>query len=72
MKNKKKNKIIISTLLLFFAFCFIILFKGLNNSNKYIPKKIPEKNLINFNSKDLYSENKISSDQIFLGSELHL
>jgi cytochrome c biogenesis protein CcmG/thiol:disulfide interchange protein DsbE len=67
-----KNKITLSAALLFFAFCFIILFKGLNNSNKYIPKKIPEKNLINFNSKDLYSENKISSDQIFFGSEFYI
>ena len=37
--KKKKNKIIFSALLLFFAFCFIVLFKGLNNSNIYVPPK---------------------------------
>ena len=71
MKNKKKNKIIISVLFLFFTFCFIVLFKGLNNSNIYVPPQKTEKILKNFNSKDLYSENKISSDQIFVDSEFY-
>ena len=77
MKNKKKkakvnkNKIILSVLLLFFTFCFIVLFKGLNNSNIYLPPIKTEKILKNFNSKDLYSENKISSDQIFVDSEFY-
>ena len=61
-----KNKVILSVLLLFFTFCFIVLFKGLNNSNIYVPPTTTEKILKNFNSKDLYSENKISSDQIFV------
>ena len=69
--KKKKNKIILSALLLFFAFCFIILFKGLNNSNIYVPKEKTEKILKSFTSKDLYSENKISSDQIFVDSEFY-
>ena len=46
-------------------FCFIILYKGLNNSNIYVPEAKIEKTLIKFNSIDVYSENKISSDQIF-------
>jgi cytochrome c biogenesis protein CcmG/thiol:disulfide interchange protein DsbE len=77
MKNKKKkakvnkNKIILSVLLLFFTFCFIVLFKGLNNSNIYLPPIKTEKILKNFNSKELYSENKISSDQIFVDSEFY-
>ena len=66
-----KNKVILSVLLLFFTFCFIVLFKGLNNSNIYVPPKKAEKILKNFNSKDLYSENKISSDQIFVDSEFY-
>ena len=69
--KKKKNKIIFSVLLLFFAFCFIVLFKGLNNSNIYVPKEKTEKILKSFTSKDLYSENKISSDQIFVDSEFY-
>ena len=77
MKNKKKkakvnkNKIILSVLLLFFTFCFIVLFKGLNNSNIYVPKEKTEKILKSFTSKDLYSENKISSDQIFVDSKFY-
>ena len=70
-KNSKKTKIIFSALLLFFAFCFIVLFKGLNNSNIYVPKEKTEKILKSFTSKDLYSENKISSDQIFVDSEFY-
>ena len=52
--KKKKNKIIFSVLLLFFAFCFIVLFKGLNNSNIYVPKEKTEKILKSFTSKDLF------------------
>ena len=70
-KNSKKNKIIFSVLLLFFVFCFIVLFKGLNNSNIYVPKEKTEKILKSFTSKDLYLENKISSDQIFVDSEFY-
>ena len=66
-----KNKVILSVLLLFFTFCFIVLFKGLNNSNIYVPKEKTEKILKSFTSKDLYSENKISSDQIFVDSEFY-
>ena len=67
-----KNKIILSALLLFFTFCFIVLLKGLNNSNIYVPKEKTEKILKSFTSKDLYSENKISSDQIFVDSEFYV
>ena len=70
--KKKKNKIILIVLLLFFTFCFIVLFKGLNNSNIYVPKEKTEKILKSFTSKDLYLENKISSDQIFVDSEFYV
>ena len=67
-----KNKVILIVLLLFFTFCFVVLYKGLKNSNIYIPETISEKTLINFNSKDLYSENEISSDKIFVDSEFYI
>ena len=67
-----KNKVILIVLLLFFTFCFVVLYKGLNNSNIYIPKTISEKTLINFSSKDLYSKNEISSDKIFIDSEFYI
>ena len=44
-----KNKIILSVLVLFFTFCFIVLYKGLNNSNIYVPETKIEKTLIKFN-----------------------
>ena len=67
-----KNKIILSALLLFFTFCFVILYKGLNNSNIYVPEIKIEKTLKKLNSTDLYFGNKISSDQIFVGSEYYV
>ena len=67
-----KNKILLFTIVLFFIFCFVILFKSLNNSNIYVPKTISEKTLVNFNSKDFFSEVEISSDQIFVGNEFYI
>lgn len=67
-----KNKILLFTIALFLIFCFIILFKSLNNSNIYVPKTISEKTLVNFNSKDFFSEVEISSDQIFVGNEFYI
>ena len=67
-----KNKILLFTIVLFLIFCFIILFKSLNNSNIYVPKTISEKTLVNFNSKDFFSEVEISSDQIFVGNEFYI
>ena len=67
-----KNNILLFTIVLFLIFCFVILFKSLNNSNIYVPKTISEKTLVNFNSKDFFSEVEISSDQIFVGNEFYI
>jgi len=67
-----KNKILISLIIFFFIFCFIVLFKGLNNSNIYIPKLKSEKLLINFKSKELFSEIEISSDKLFIDSDFYI
>ena len=67
-----KNKILLSLAIFFLIFCFIVLFKGLNISNIYVPDSISKKPLINFNSQDFYSNKKISSDQIFKGSEFYI
>jgi len=66
-----KNKITLITLLLFFSFCLIVLFKGLNNSNEYIPENTYQ-NLKEFKSKDLYSDNEISSEKIFVNSDYYI
>ena len=67
-----KNKILFSLAILFFAFCFVILFKGLKKSNIYIPNVLSQKTLVSFESKDLYSEITIQSDKIFAGEEYYV
>tara|TARA_B100000953_G_C18010972_1_gene417985 strand:+ start:263 stop:784 length:522 start_codon:yes stop_codon:yes gene_type:complete len=67
-----KNKIFLISLLLFFSFCFVVLFKGLNNSNVYVPKKTTEKTLVNFVAKDFFTEKEIYFDEIFIDSEFYI
>ncbi|MDC0031221.1 redoxin family protein [Candidatus Pelagibacter sp.] len=67
-----KNKILLSLFLFFFIFCFIVLFKGLNTSNIYVPKIKSNKLLINFDSKDLFTKKKISFDELFTGSDFYV
>tara|TARA_B100001996_G_C18627947_1_gene580574 strand:+ start:497 stop:1021 length:525 start_codon:yes stop_codon:yes gene_type:complete len=69
MKNKKS---ILFILTFFFIFCFFVLFKGLKNSNIYIPKSISEKPLVNFSAQNLYSGEKINSDDIFTNAEFYV
>ena len=61
MKNKLKLIIIV----VFLIFCFVIFFKGLNNSNTYIPKINNEKNIPVFKAKEFNSNNYINSEKIF-------
>ena len=67
-----KNKILFSLTVLFFVFCFVVLLKGLKNSNIYIPNALSKKTLASFKSEDLYSEIAILSDKIFVGSEYYV
>ena len=67
-----KNKILLPIIILFLFFCFIVLFKGLNNSNLYIPDSTSGKSLTNFNSTDLFSNTKISFEEIFVDSEFYI
>ena len=67
-----KNKILFSLAVLFFVFCFVVLLKGLKNSNTYIPNALSKKTLASFKSEDLYSEIAILSDKIFVGSEYYV
>tara|TARA_B110000881_G_C18383810_1_gene417488 strand:- start:103 stop:624 length:522 start_codon:yes stop_codon:yes gene_type:complete len=61
MKNKLKLFIIV----IFFSFCFIVFYKGLNNSNIYTPKINGKKNIPIFKAKDFKSNNYINSEKIF-------
>ena len=60
-----KNKLSFFVLIIFLSFCFIIFFKGLNNSNSYAPKIDNQKNIPFFEAKDFNSDININSEKIF-------
>ena len=61
MKNKLKLFIIFT----FLSFCFIIFYKGLNNSNIYTPKINDKRNIPTFKAKDLILNININSKKVF-------
>ena len=60
-----KNKLNLILLLIFLSFCFVVFYKGLNNSNTYIPKINDEKNIPIFKAKDFNSNINIESEKVF-------
>ena len=60
-----KNKIKLSIIITFLIFCFVIFFKGLNNSYTYIPKIKNKKDIPTFEAKDFNSNTYIDSKRIF-------
>jgi len=67
-----KNKILIILLIFFLSFCFFVLFKSLDNSGIYVPEKTESRKLPEFVSIDLFSKKKITSDEIFKGSDYYI
>ena len=67
-----KNKFKILILTVFLTFCFIIFFKGLNNSNTYIPKISDQKNIPTFKAKDFNSNILIDSEKIFKKNDYYI
>ena len=61
MKNKFKEIIFF----LFFIFCFVVFYKGLNNSNIYTPNIKVEKKIPFFKAKDFNSNIYMDSEKIF-------
>jgi len=61
MKNKLTLLIIITLL----GFCFIVFYKGLNNSNFYTPEIVSKKNIPSFEAKDFNLNIFINSKKIF-------
>ena len=61
MKNKSSLFIIITVL----SFCFVIFYKGLNNSNIYAPKINDKKSIPIFEAKDFNSSAYLNSEKIF-------
>ena len=66
-----KNKILLTSLILFICFCLVVLFKGLNNSNVYIPDTT-NKIIKEFKSRSLFSDNEISSEKILVNSDYYI
>ena len=68
MKNKL-NPIILFT---FLFFCLVVFYKGLDNSNTYVPKINIEKDLPIFRAKDFSSNNYISSANVFAENSYYI
>tara|TARA_B100000287_G_scaffold349255_1_gene337740 strand:+ start:283 stop:801 length:519 start_codon:yes stop_codon:yes gene_type:complete len=66
-----KNKILFILLLLFVSFCLVVFFKGLNNSNIYVPDTA-YKTVQEFKSKSLFSDKEISSKEILVNSDYYI
>ena len=62
---KMKNKINIIILFIFLIFCFIVFFKGLDNSNIYTPKTNIQKDLPIFKVKDFITNTDVDSTKVF-------
>ena len=66
-----KNKFSI-LLIVFFTFIFIIFYKGLNNSNIYVPSTQVEKDVPDLKVKLLRSQNEIELKSLLQGNEFYL
>ena len=60
-----RNKFSLFIVIIFFSFCFIVFYKGLNNSNIYSPKIINKKDIPIFEAKDFNSSKFLNSEEIF-------
>ena len=60
-----KNKFSLFIVIIFFSFCFVVFYKGLNNSNTYAPKIKDKKNIPTFQAKDFNSSIYLNSEKIF-------
>ena len=67
-----KNKTLLILILSFFSFCFVVFFKGLKTSNVYIPETTLNKDVAVFDSKDLFTGDQISFDEIFISSKFYI
>ena len=67
-----KNKILIILLVFFLSFCFFVLFKSLESSSIYVPEKKEDRQLTEFVSEDFFTKKKITSSEIFQGSDYYI
>ena len=66
-----RNKIIYFFLVIFFVFVFIIFYKGLSNSSKYVPKT-DIKNIPEFTTKSFFEKKSLNSKDIFHPNNFYL
>ena len=64
----KKNLIYLIILIIIF-FVFYVFFKGLNKVNIYTPNEITNKKIVNFSSKELYTQKNVSFSDILLDNK---
>jgi len=60
-----KNKFSLFIIIIVLSFCFVIFYKGLNNSNTYVPEIKDKKNIPIFEAKDFNSSAHLNSEKIF-------
>ena len=67
-----KTNFLSKILIVFFGVVFFIFYKGLNNSNIYVPKVNIDKNIPSFTAKIFNSSTKIKSEEIFNNNQFYL
>jgi cytochrome c biogenesis protein CcmG, thiol:disulfide interchange protein DsbE len=67
-----KVKIFFSFLIIIFIIVFIVFYKGLQNSNIYIPNTNIKKNIPSFTAKIFSSDSEINSKEIFKKDKFYL
>ena len=67
-----KTKILPIFLIIVFLIIFFIFYRGLQNSNIYIPNTITKKNIPSFETKVFDTDKKINSEKIFLNNNFYL
>jgi len=67
-----KNKFYLIIIFILLIFCFIIFYKGLDNSNTYTPKTNIEKNLPIFKTKGFFSNTDIDSEKVFIEESYYI
>ena len=68
----KINKIVPFVTIVLFIIFFIVFFKGLQNSNIYVPSNNLEKEIPSFTTKLFNSNDQINSDEIFKDNRYYL
>ena len=67
---KKKTLLIIITI--FVLFCFVVLLKGLSNSNTYVPDAKIGKQLLSFKAKKLFNNEEVILDELFFENKIYV